>query len=122
MVPFTWHVIIKKGCLLHSSGPVLQIKLCRPVKQLVQHHRPCQVGDSLDGTFSHTILVEGTNTTELEVNGLVLISEVGLELCRVKGEIVRVELLEADARAASLLLELPQRPDSVPGTKCLLIP
>ena len=45
-----------------------------------------------------------------------------LEFLGVKWKVVNTKLLERHTRQTCILLKLPQRPDSVAGTKSLLIP
>ena len=56
--------------MVHSHGPKLQLRLCRPMDSHINDESTGPGGDSLDASLCHTILKVGTNATEIHRLGL----------------------------------------------------
>ena len=69
-VPLRWHVVVQKNSLLHCRGPVLEIEGSWPMQELMEKHGTSKVGNGLDSSLCNCILVVGTNSAEVQGNGM----------------------------------------------------
>jgi len=113
-------VIIQPHSTVHGKGPKANIVFIRPVNGEMDHHGPCHVLDSLNGTFSRTILVMSTNTRD----SLALISsKQGIAKLRLsENSIVSVRVVNRPTTVHGLPFKLIFGSKGVSGTKGNLVP
>ena len=87
-----WHVVPNMNCMLQSKRPKGDVKLVRPVKELIHHQSLSPVGNCLDGLLGHAVLVMHTDSTVGP--GLLVGLKIILPLLGIKWMVVQIEMLE----------------------------